>query len=358
LLAISGVRTTEMPTSPQRRHGDSTRQPEPPSARVLLVDDDVNFRAWLALLMRRLGFAVEVAFDGVHALEVMRASGAFDLVIADLEMPRMNGIDLIHEIRETPSLAQQYAVMLTAHGDLDSKVAALTVGYDDFLSKGCTEVEVIAKVIAAKRMLARNKQITASANEWQTIATRDELTGVATRRMLVEEATRTLAEGQEIGIALLDLDDFKPVNDTFGHLTGDRILRDIGALFIARTRANDLLARYGGDEFVLLVRGLPLDDLQGAADRLVTEIQSMQWTANEVTFAMRVTVGIAHSSLLPNANLEQLLEAADRDLYAKKWIKKHPGARPELYEYPGRVNAATVVPLPPELPQKRAREES
>ena len=347
-----------MPTSPQRRHGDTDRQPEPPSSRVLLVDDDVNFRAWLALLMRRLGFTVEVAFDGIHALEVMRGSGAFDLVIADLQMPRMNGIDLIHEIRDTPSLAQQYAIMLTSHEDLDSKVAALTVGYDDFLPKSCTEVEVIAKVIAAKRMLARNKQITASANEWQTIATRDELTGVATRRMLVAEAERTLAEGQQVGIALLDLDDFKPVNDNFGHLTGDRILRDVGALFLGRTRASDVIARYGGDEFVLLVRGLPLDDLQGAAERLVTDIQAMQWTANDVTFAMRVTVGIAHSSLLPNANLEHLLEAADRDLYAKKWIKKNPGGRPELYEYPGRVNGGAVVPLPAEYPQAKTKPSS
>ncbi|HYH06342.1 MAG TPA: diguanylate cyclase [Thermoanaerobaculia bacterium] len=310
---------------------------------MLLVDDDVNFRAWLAVLMRRLGFAVEVAFDGIHALEVMHKSGTFDLIIADYQMPRMNGIDLIHEVRERPALAHQYAVMLTAHDDLDSKVAALTVGYDDFLAKSCTEVEVIAKVIAAKRMLARNRQITANANEWQTIATRDELTGVATRRMLVEEVERSLAEKRDVGIALLDLDDFKPVNDTFGHLTGDRILRDVGALFLGRTRAGDLIARYGGDEFVLLVRGLPLEDLHGAAERLVTEVQAMQWTAGEVTFGVRVTVGIAHSSLLTDANLEQLLDAADRDLYAKKWLKKHPGERPELYEYPGRATGGDVV---------------
>ena len=346
-----------MLTPPNRRHGDNAR-PEPASARVLLVDDDVNFRAWLALLMRRLGFAVEVAFDGIHALEVMRASGTFDLIIADYAMPRMNGIDLIHEVRETPTLAHQYAVMLTGHEHLDSKVAALTSGYDDFLPKSCTEVEVIAKVIAAKRMLARNRQITASASEWQTIATRDELTGVATRRMLVDEAARLLEEKREVGIALLDLDDFKPINDTFGHLTGDRILRDVGALFLGRTRTSDLIARYGGDEFVLLVQGLPIEDLHGAAERLVHEVQAMQWTANEVTFGVGVTVGIAHSSLLANANLEQLLDVADRDLYAKKWLKKHPAGRPELYEYPGRTSGGAVVPLPADDAAPRAREET
>ncbi|HYI10675.1 MAG TPA: diguanylate cyclase [Thermoanaerobaculia bacterium] len=312
---------------------------------MLIVDDDPNFRAWLALLMRRLGFAVEVALDGVDALEILRVS-AFDLVISDYDMPRMNGIDLIREIRETPQLANQYTVMLTAYDDLDSKVSALTTGYDDFLTKSCTEVEVMAKAIAAKRMLARNRQISAAANEWQALATRDELTGVATRRTLIDEAARSLAEGRTIGVALLDLDDFKPVNDTFGHLTGDRILRDIGALFLSRTRSHDLIARYGGDEFVLLVRDLPLEDLTGAADRLTAEVESLQWTSGEVMFTMKVTSGVAHSLLIPNATLDQLLEAADRDLYAKKWLKKHPGARPDLYEYPAATQNAAVVPLP------------
>ena len=312
--------------------------------RVLLVDDDDNFRAWMSLLMRRLGFLVESAADGVLALEHLH-SGAFDLLISDLEMPRMNGIELIREIRATPALAHQYAVMLTSHEDLDSKINALTTGYDDFLTKSCTEVEVVAKAIAAQRMLSRQRIVSTAAHEWQTIAIRDELTGVSTRRAFVEDAERCLSEGRMIGIALLDLDDFKPINDNFGHLAGDRILRDVGALFLSRTRSTDLIARWGGDEFVLLVRDLSLGDIAGAAERLVNEVASMQWTAGNIFFGMSVTSGLAHSSLLEHPALEQLLDVADRDLYAKKWIKKHPGERPDLYEYPD--SGASVVRLPP-----------
>ena len=323
--------------------------------RVLLVDDDDNFRAWMSLLMRRLGFLVETAADGVLALEHLH-TGTFDLLVSDLEMPRMDGMALIREIRETPELAHQYAVMLTSHEDLDSKVGALTTGYDDFLTKSCTEVEVVAKVIAAQRMLSRQRIVSTAAHEWQAIATRDELTGVSTRRAFVEESERCLSEGRQLGIALLDLDDFKPINDTFGHLTGDRILRDIGALFLSRTRSTDLIARWGGDEFVLLVRDLTLADVAGAAERLVTEVASMQWTSGETFFGMSVTSGLAHSSLLDHPTLEQLLDVADRDLYAKKWLKKHPGERPDLYEYPG--TGASVVTLPPgELARKRVAEE-
>ena len=335
-----------MLNSPARRRNDSDI--DPPSVRVLLVDDDENFRAWLTKLMRRLGFAVETACDGEHALKMLRES-SYDLLVSDFHMPRVDGFDLIRAVRADPALAEQYAVMLTGREDLASKVEALNIGYDDFLAKSCTEVEVIAKVVAAKRLVSRQLNLADAAREWQALATRDELTGVATRRTLFGEADEYLRSGRAIGLAIIDLDEFKPINDTFGHLAGDRILRDLGALFLSRTRSSDLIARYGGDEFLLLVVDSSLEDLNKAADRLVGEIVSQQWTINESTFRVTATSGIAHSSLIPNATLEQLLDAADRDLYAKKWVKKNPD-RTELYEYPGRSTGGTLIDIPRRMP--------
>ena len=343
-----------MPTSLNRRRHDGESPSEPPDVRVLLVDDDDHFRYWLCTLMRRLGFAVETAIDGEDALQKLNAR-PFDLVISDLEMPRMNGFGLIEAIRATPPLHGQYVVMLTSHDDVQSKVKALTMGYDDFLTKSCTEVEVTAKVVAAKRMLARQQLLSVAVREWQALATRDELTGVAARRTFFEEAERYLAEQRPVGIALLDLNSFKPVNDTYGHLTGDRILRDIGALFTSRTRGGDLIARYGGDEFVLLVPDLTIEDVTGAAERLAQEIALLQWTANDAVIQMTAAYGVAHSSLLPQATIEQLLDAADRDLYAKKWLLKNPGAPEHLYEYPGR-DKAPVAHLLHEAPARRINE--
>jgi diguanylate cyclase (GGDEF)-like protein len=336
-----------MPTNPNRRRHDGDPSDGSPSIRVLLVDDDDHFRTWLTVLMRRLGFAVEAAADGVDALARLNAR-PFDVVISDLEMPRMNGLELIREIRETPALYAQYALMLTSHEDVQSKVEALTLGYDDFLSKSCTEVEVVAKIVAARRLLSRQPLVSVSVREWQALAMRDELTGVALRRTFFDEAERLLAEKRAAGVAIIDLDAFKPINDTFGHLTGDRILRDIGALFIRRTRTSDLIARYGGDEFVLLVTDLPIDELTGAAERLTQEIATVRWDVTDTTIAVTATFGVAHSSLLPNATVEQLLDTADRDLYAKKWVRKNPAAPPHLYEYPGGQSSGNVVPLPAE----------
>lgn len=334
-----------MPNNPTRRRSDGDPSEDAPSVRVLLVDDDDNFRHWLTHLMRKLGFAVETAINGLDALSKLQ-SRPFDVLISDFEMPRMNGLELIREVRSIPVLSSQYALMLTSHDDVESKVDALTTGYDDFLTKSCTEAEVIAKVTAARRMLSRQPLVSVAVREWQALAMRDELTGVALRRSFFDEAERLLAEKRAVGIAIIDLDSFKPVNDTFGHLTGDRILRDIGALFIRRTRASDLIARYGGDEFVLLVNDLTLEDLAGAAARLTEEIAAVQWVVTDATIKVTATFGVAHSSLLPHATVEQLLDAADRDLYAKKWILKNPAAPPHLYEYPGQKTGAEVLPLP------------
>lgn len=335
-----------MPTNPTRRRTDGDTFDQAPSIRVLLVDDDDSFRHWLTHLMRRLSFAVETAVDGRDALTKLHAR-PFDVVISDFEMPRMNGLDLIQEIRSTPALYTQYAIMLTSHDDVRSKVDALTMGYDDFLTKSCTEVEVVAKVMAARRMLSRHQLLSVSVREWQALALRDELTGLAVRRTFFDEAERLIAEKRPLGVAIIDLDAFKPINDTYGHLAGDRILRDIGALFVRRTRASDLIARYGGDEFVLLVNDLPLDDLTGAASRLTDEIASVQWDVSDATIHVTATFGVAHSSLLPNATVEQLLEAADRDLYAKKWVLKNPAAPAHLYEYSAQQKSE-VVALPAE----------
>jgi diguanylate cyclase (GGDEF)-like protein len=329
----------------RRRHDHEHSEDDGPSVRVLLVDDDDNFRVWLAALMRRAGFTVATAIDGTDALEMLRAE-RFDLLIADYHMPRVDGFDLIRAIRRDPALSHQYAVMLTSREDLESKVAALTIGYDDFLTKSCTEIEVLAKVVAAKRMVSRQRVLAAAAREWQALATHDELTGVARRHTLFSEGKHILSDQRPLGVAIIDLDEFKPINDTYGHLTGDHILRDIGAFFLGRTRANDLIGRYGGDEFLLLVPDLPLEELSGAATRIVRELEQLRWTVDGKTFGIKATFGIGHSSLLPKGSLEQLLEAADRDLYAKKWIKKHPGERLDLYEYQQQGGGA-VVPITP-----------
>jgi diguanylate cyclase (GGDEF)-like protein len=310
---------------------------------VLIAEDDENFGMWLASVARRLQLEVATAADGAEAFDLLR-SGDFDMLISDYEMPKKDGLELIAAVRAEPSTGGLYAVMLTAHDRPAVKINALTLGYDDFLPKGCTEVEVVAKVAAARRMLARQRAHDADAREWRDIANQDELTKVATRRYFFEQAERHLSSLISVGVVLFDVDDFKVINDVHGHLVGDRVLKDIGALFLRRTRTNDVIARYGGDEFVLLVLNLNVEETRCVAERLVAELSELQWTIGETTLRLGMTMGIGCSALIDQATVERLLDVADHDLYASKWLKKHPSATaPEAYQYPAR--AAGVSPV-------------
>lgn len=329
-------------TAALRRRNDLPPEPLAEPIRVLIVEDDENFCVWLASIARRLGLAVTTAAHGVEALKRLSAA-RFDLLISDFEMPRKDGLALIAEVRANPEMSGLYAVMLTAHDELSVKVTALSLGYDDFLAKGCTEVEVVAKVAAARRILARHRMLDANAREWRDIANHDELTGVATRRFFFEQAERHIADKRVLAVVLFDVNDFKNINDAYGHLMGDRVLKDMGALFLRRTRSDDVIARYGGDEFVLLVLNLTVDETRAVAERLAAELSALQWHEHGKALKVGVTIGMGCSALLPEATINQLLEAADRELYANKWLQKHPPAlSPEVYEYPDP--AATPAP--------------
>jgi len=323
--------------APLRRRNDLTSDSPAGPIRVLIAEDDENFAVWLASIARRLGLTVTTAANGVEALKKLDAA-RFDLLISDFEMPRKDGLALIAEVRANPETSGLYAVMLTAHDELSVKVTALTLGYDDFLAKGCTEVEVVAKVAAARRILARHRALDADAREWRDIANHDELTRVATRRFFFEQAERHIEQKDNIAVVLFDVNDFKSINDDYGHLMGDRVLKDMGALFLRRTRSDDVIARYGGDEFVLLVYNLTVDETRAVAERLAAELSSLQWHERGATLQAGVTIGMGCSSLIPGATIQQLLEVADRELYANKWLKNHPATTPpEAYEYPENV---------------------
>jgi diguanylate cyclase (GGDEF)-like protein len=313
-------------TAPLRRRTDVDSTGLPP-LRALVAEDDDNYAAYIAALLRRFGFDVTVAPNGRAALAAAQEC-PFDVAVIDFEMPEMNGLELIAAIRGNHRCADMYALMITAHADLETKVAALRLGYDDFITKATVDTEMIAKIGAARRLVQRQRRLDATVRELYGLATRDELTGLFNRRYFYTEAERLLAEGCKINLALFDLDEFKKVNDNFGHLAGDQILRDVGALFLRDTRAEDLIARYGGDEFVLVATQTTLDEVIALAARLDEEIARLRWTFADKTISVGATSGVASSALLEKPTIGQLLAVCDTDLYKNKWISVHPGDAP------------------------------
>src|ERR1051326_9194556 len=272
-------------TVPLRRRSDIESTGLPP-LRALVAEDDENYAAYIAVLLRRF---------------------AFDVAVIDFEMPGMNGLELIAALRGNHRSADMYALMVTGHTDLETKVAALRLGYDDFITKSTGDTQMIAKLGAARRLGQRQRRLDAAVRELYGLATRDELTGLFNRRYFYAEAERMLAEGCKTNLALFDLDDFKKVNDNHGHLAGDQILRDIGALFLRDTRADDLIARYGGDEFVLVTTQATLDDVIALAGRINAEIARLRWTFGDHAVGIGATSGVASSTLIEEPTLPQLL---------------------------------------------------
>jgi diguanylate cyclase (GGDEF)-like protein len=321
-----------MRTPPLRRRTD--QDPGTPSPlRALIVDGHERYREAICQLASQFGFTVTSCADGESALAILHGGSIVDLLVVDADTPRLSGLELITAVRAHEIHSDVYAVMLTEREDVETKIEALRLGFDDFMIKAAPDLEIGAKLSAARRLISRQKRLDETVRELYGLATRDELTGLFNRRFFFSEADRLLAEEQVVNLIFFDLDEFKWVNDTFGHLAGDRILRDIGALFIRRTRSEDLIARYGGDEFIMLVPNMRAPDVEALAGRIGDEISAVQWTFGTDSFSIGVTTGVACSSLLDHPTLPQLLSAGDRDLYKNKWIKKNPDSDPSLYEY-------------------------
>ena len=309
-----------MRAGPERRRTDATPSAEQEPLRLLVVEDDPAYAVYIARLTRRLGFRTDIAGDGAAALEQLEATH-FDVAIIDQSMPRLTGIELIARVRSDRALKSLYAMMLTGSEAIETKLEALNVGFDDFLTKGSSELEIAAKLVAARRIAARQRTLDGTIRELYGLATRDELTSVFNRRFLLSEGARMLAAGTSLSLILFDLDGFKHINDTFGHLAGDRVLHDVGVLFDGHTRPQDLIARYGGDEFVMVIAELPLDAAERIAQRLSADVQALRWIAGAESFSITATTGIASSHLKPGATMTQLLSTADNDLYRNKSLR-------------------------------------
>ena len=289
---------------------------------VLVADDDGVTRAIVSSWLKRAGYRVIAAADGEHALQLAREQGP-DLLLVDVTMPGRDGYDVCRAI-QAEAATPPPVIFLTAHTHTDARVAGLDAGAVDYIVKPFANEELVARVRAALRTKAVHDGLADQ-------AARDGLTGIFNRRELDTRAGQAVAlaarHGRPLSCLLLDIDHFKQVNDTHGHAAGDTVLREAAQRIRDGCRISDIVGRYGGEEFVVLLPETDGDAAVEAADKLRALLAEAPVRAGATSIPIRASIGVAAWSAAMRSP-SALYAAADEALYRAKDLGRD---RTELY---------------------------
>jgi two-component system cell cycle response regulator len=292
-------------------------------ALILVADDDRLVREKLGALLRARGHAVELVADGALALE-RAAKGDVGLFLLDVLMPGMGGLETCRLLK---SLAQDReafwpVVLLTARNDGDSRVQGLRLGADDYVGKPFDERELVARVEGLLRIRQLHDDLVAAKQRLEALAVTDELTGLYNFRYLStrlrEELKRAERHREPLACAMIDLDHFKRINDELGHDVGDAVLREAARRVRGAVREIDVVARYGGDELLLILPTTPFSGALTVASRVWNDIRATPILAGSHELRVTPSIGVALYPSRDVTDAEALLRAADQALYQAK----------------------------------------
>jgi diguanylate cyclase (GGDEF)-like protein len=293
---------------------------------ILVAEDNLLMRRILEGHLTDLGHPVVAVENGYQALEMLERS-YFPIVITDLVMPEMGGLELCRAIRARHSERYTYVFMLTAQDSMDEMVRGLEAGADEYLIKPVHPAELAMRLKTADRILSLESSLRKSYEEIKALSVKDHLTKVYNRgyldERLVHEVKRTFRFERPLSLIMFDIDHFKIVNDTFGHAAGDQVLMECSWLMSISIRQEiDWIARYGGEEFVVVLPETVLPGALIAAERLRAKLADHVIEVNGSE--LRVTASFGVTSFTPASQKEQLtmaatlVERADSCLYQAK----------------------------------------
>jgi diguanylate cyclase (GGDEF)-like protein len=278
---------------------------------VLVADDDGVTRAMVSAWLGDAGFAVITARDGDEALEAARAQQP-DLLLVDVTMPGPDGYDVCREI-QAASAVPPPVIFLTAHTATTARVAGLDAGAVDYIVKPFARAELLARVRAALRTKAVHDGLAER-------ATRDGLTGLFNRTELdlQAEAAVRLAERHDRPLSCLmaDIDHFKQINDRIGHAAGDAVLREVARRIVRACRASDVVGRYGGEEFLVILPETVAEDAATAGDKIRRVLSERPIVVAGAALTITASVGVVERE--PSMETAALYAGADRALYRAK----------------------------------------
>lgn len=282
-----------------------------PPARILIVDDDYQLAAYYQLVLEAARMEVRI-LD--HPRQIIEELGSFrpELLLMDVHMPEYDGPDLASVVRQYDEWSSLPIVFLSAETDLNKQVDALSHGADDFLTKPISAAQLVASVRAR---VARARTLSALLNK-------DSLTGLlkhaSIKSAAINEIARAYRQGYPLVVAMLDIDHFKNVNDTYGHAVGDVVIASVATLLRQRLRQTDLIGRYGGEEFLIVLSHCGEQDGWKRLEDVRKYFAKLRFNQGEQEFACTLSAGMVCSRDATEEQRSNLLIAADEALYRAK----------------------------------------
>jgi diguanylate cyclase (GGDEF)-like protein len=277
---------------------------------VVLIVDDVPTNVQALALLLKDEYDVKVATGGARALELASQDPVPDLILLDVQMPEINGYDVFKLLKEESSTAKIPIIFITGKDAAEDEEYGLELGAVDYIAKPIRPSIVKARVKTHITLKQQHDQLV-------RMATRDQLTGLYNRHFLSDILEKKVSESKRhnkvLSVVIVDIDHFKNVNDTFGHLMGDIILKAVAKIMESSARKEDVAARFGGEEFIIVLDNCTADDALVKAEKLRSEIEALH------PEGILVTASFGVAQLQPDMQrYEDLLKNADTALYIAK----------------------------------------
>lgn len=282
-----------------------------PPQRVLIVDDDTDLAEHMRLVLLAANMEATVLLSPQNIIQEIAAFRP-ELVLMDLHMPDFSGPDLAGVIRQYDKYTNLPIVYLSAETDIEQQILAMERGADDFLTKPIPDLQLVA---SARARIMRARQM-------EEKISKDSLTGLLKHASIKEavhiEVQRAQRIGKPVTLAMLDIDHFKAVNDKYGHSMGDAVIASVATLLRQRLRQSDILGRYGGEEFLVVLPECELKNAGLLLDDIRKRFSSLRYSHEEQDFTCTISIGLACSAQYPDSEGAELLVAADEALYKAK----------------------------------------
>jgi diguanylate cyclase (GGDEF)-like protein len=325
--SVTGAHTVTLGFAKSTLRGEAASSGETASAHtalyVLIVEDNRDLRDVVARMVQSLGHQVTVASTGKEALRQVHEHLP-DIVLLDVMMPEMDGFEFCQVLQGREELQDCHIIITSARDTLEDKVKGLELGAADYLTKPFSLAELRARLQVGERLVRQRKLIRDQQVHLEHLARIDTLTGLLNRRRfderLEEEWQRAARYERPLALLLCDIDHFKKVNDSYGHASGDVVLREVGQLLLHGSRTTDVVARYGGEEFVVLLCETEYEQAVLVANRLRAAVRELSLPHAAGPSSVSISIGVTELREACAESPTQLVAQADEALYTAKGL--------------------------------------